>query len=164
MKLGKSLGTYPARGKVTEEFTRAEKPMRIRLFDGQFDTAYVVKEFYAIPVDFTGGNEPDFVLTLATSPNIEFDAANFCDPSDSRQIAWAGAAGGAGSWNNQTFVVDPDNMIIEDLWIYGNNVATSDTELGYLIVLEKFEISEAQGAITMSRDRANEPEPEWTFR
>ena len=164
MKLGKSLGTYTARGKISEELTRAEKPKRIRLFDGTFETAYVVKEFYAIPVDYTGGNEPDFVLKLATSPNVPFDAANFCDPSDSRQIAWAGAAGSAGSWNNQTFAIDPDNMVVEDLWIYANSVASEDTDVGYMIVMEKFEISKEQGAIAMSRDRANEPESEWTFR
>ena len=165
MKLGKSLGTYTARGIVTEEFTRAGKPDRVRLFDGTFETAYVVKDFYAIPVDFTGANQPDFVLKLATSPNIDHDPALFCDPSDSREIAWAGCVGSNGSWADQASAVDPDNMIVEDLWIYANNVTVDETTpCGYMIVMEKYEITDAQGAIAMSRDRANEPEPEWTFR
>jgi hypothetical protein len=165
MKLGKSLGTYTARGIITEEFTRVDKPKRIRLFDGSFTTVFVVKEFYAIPCDFSDSSAPDFVLKLATSPNLGFNNAFFCDPSDSREIAWAGCAGaGFAAWNQQAHAIDPDNVVVEDLWIYGNTIGSTDTPLGYMIVMEKFEVSKEIGAISMSRDRANEPEAEWTFR
>tara|TARA_Y100000004_G_C8923992_1_gene416750 strand:+ start:1028 stop:1513 length:486 start_codon:yes stop_codon:yes gene_type:complete len=159
----KSLGKYTARGVITEELTRAGKPQRVRLFDGSFETGYVVKEFYSIPVDFGDNSSPDTVIKLATSPNIAFDIDNFCNPDDAREIAWAGTSGSSGGgWFDQVDVIDPDNLIIEDLWVYGSMIGADANKIGYLIVLEKFEFSETKGAITMQKDRAIDSEAEWT--
>ena len=46
MQVGKKIGTYTARGQISEEFVKVGMPKRIRLFDGRFDTAYVVREFH----------------------------------------------------------------------------------------------------------------------
>ena len=46
------IGQYTARGIVSEDETFAGNPQKIPLFDGSFETAYRVKEFYIFPADF----------------------------------------------------------------------------------------------------------------
>jgi hypothetical protein len=85
-------------------------------------------------------------LGVPTSPDI-FDAG------DNRQIAWAGSAMDAalapGNWQS---IVDPDNLIVEDLFIWANDAANDP--INYMITLEKYDITDWQGALAMVRNRS----------
>ena len=52
-------------------------------------------------------------------------------------------------------IVDPENMVIEDLFIYAAINTTSDVNINYMIVMDKYEISDWQGALAMATERAD---------
>ena len=51
-----------------------------------------------------------------------------------------------------TSIIDPDNMIIEDLYLVVN--AQDEGNVNYMIQLQKYDISEWQGALSMVRNRS----------
>ncbi len=161
-EVGKYIGTFTARGQKTENETEQEGPHRIRLFDGVFDTAYVVREFYVFSSNYATGTAPDVLGKLATSPNVPDTPSNFFDASDGREIAWGGASASTDSGFNAqpTSVVDPENLVIEDLWFYARGTADT-SKVNYLIVMDKYDITETLGAVSMAKDRARDSSPEW---
>lgn len=154
--------TYTCRGKITETESETGAPARIRLFDGSYETAFKVISFHVWSTSVSG-SAPFCVGKLATSnalPNVQ--AADFFDASDSREIAWSQSSGATdgGQHTIGDNIVDPDNLIVEDLWVYVR--ANNDlTPINYMITLEKYDISETLGAVSMSRDRANESGERW---
>jgi hypothetical protein len=105
----KKLQTYTARGQVDHQST-----LRIKLFDGSFQTGYKVIGFKVAPRDVTGNNSCTGILF--TDDNGA--GTNFFDWSDNVQIAWAGVRGDFNDGLQAGFeTVDSDNLIIEDLFI-----------------------------------------------
>jgi inorganic pyrophosphatase/exopolyphosphatase len=52
--------------------------------------------------------------------------------------------------------VDTDQIIVEDLYVYAEEPGGSTTSfLNYYIELEKVEITDWQGALSMARDKAS---------
>ncbi len=152
----KKIGTYTARGIVSEADTTAGTPQLIPLFDGRFDTAYRVIKFNIWSSNYSGSSGPDCVAKLSKNDDGITADVNFMRADDNNQIAWAASAGSTdgGLGFGENGIIDPDHMIIEDLYVYGRTAAASSTALNYLIVMEKLDISSAQGALTMARDRA----------
>ncbi len=149
----KKIGEYTCRGQTNETESTSGDPKRIVLFDGRFDTGYKITAFYAWSSDFSGGGEPDTIAKLATSTGTATAASSFMDASDQREIAWAGTSGGAENWAAQEAIIDRDNLVVEDLYVYARAAAT-DVQINYLIEMDKYDISEWQGALTMARDAA----------
>lgn len=121
---------------------------RIQLFDGRFDTAFRVVEFAIVssaPLE-----HQEFQGVLATD---EMTTATSFDWSDNIEIAWAFwnapnlYSGPDGAW------VDPDNLVVEDLY-FTNRGSTDDTFLNYMVTMQKFDISDWQGALSMVRNRS----------
>ena len=153
----KKIGEYTARGIVTEDDTVNGNPQKIPLFDGRFDTGYRVVEFKVWGTDWSATNNPDCIGKLSKNAIGSAGSSSFMRADDNNQIAWAVSNGGFDT-ASQSFgdsIIDPDNMIIEDLYVYARsvNTATSDP-INYLVRLEKYDISDWQGALTMARDRA----------
>jgi hypothetical protein len=141
----KKIGEYTVRGDVPDGGVG-----RVILFDGRFDTGYVIKSFYIFPRDPTSGNSDSFGC-LATE---EGAATSNWVASDNRQIAWATANMlGYGS-DQPTTLIDPDNLVVEDLWIYGNDA--NDNPVNYIITMEKYEFTEWRGALAMVRNSAQD--------
>ena len=140
--------TYTIKGQVPHNVET-----RIQLFDGRFDTGYVVKEFYLYPNSGIGaGNDCHGVLY--TEPGAVSSGLDW-DWSENEQIAWAaGIFSGASAFGaDGNGVVDPDNLVIEDLYLIANHSST-DGISGYMIVMEKFNVSEWEGALAMVRNRS----------
>jgi hypothetical protein len=154
----KKIGEYTARGIVSEADTAAGNPQLITLFDGRFDTAFRVKEFYIWGSTFSGSVEPDVIAKLSKNDDGVFNSgANFMRADDDNQIAWAtsAASADAGGAPFAESIIDPDNMVVEDLYVYARGLSSVTTQaINYLIVMEKYEITDWQGALTMARDRA----------
>ena len=150
----KKIGDYTVRGQITEAATEAGSPFEITLFDGSFETGYKIKEFYAWGANISTSSAPDVTAKLCTSPNCTTSATEFLNAQDQREIAWAGSAGSTDTVFNAPMgaVIDPDNLVIEDLYVYARSSA--ETEVNYMIVMEKYDISEWEGALMMARDRA----------
>jgi len=157
---GKYIGSYTARGTISEDETEQNGPARIRLFDGKFDTAFVVREFYIWSDTWSNSNFPDCIGKLSTSPNVLDTPVQFMQAQDSREIAWAGANGGLDTGGQSFAIVDPDNLIVEDLWVFTRSI--NDTNgVNYMVVMDKYDITESLGAVSMAKDRARDSENEW---
>ena len=151
----KKIGEYTARGIITEDDTAAGNPQRIPLFDGSFKTAYRVTEFYIWGATFSNSTQPDVMGKLSKNDDGVTSNVNFFRADDDNQIAWSGSNGGSDAYIQPTpFIVDPDNLVVEDLFVYARTAGTSDVAINYLVIMEKYEITDWQGALAMARDRA----------
>ena len=146
----KKIGEYTARGIVAEDTIQ-----EIPLFDGRFDTAYRVVDFKIWSSDYDASSSPDVVGKLSKNDDGVTAAVDFMRADDDNQIAWAASAGSAdgGLGFGEGPVIDPDNMIVEDLYVYARS-SNAAAVVNYLVVLEKYEITDWQGALAMARDRA----------
>ncbi|AXH78806.1 MAG: hypothetical protein [Circular genetic element sp.] len=143
----KKLHMYTTRGQVPDN---TEK--RIQLFDGRFDTAFRVVDFRVWGSD-ANASDSDVASRLSTEELGVPTSPDIFDASDNRQIGWASSemdtALGAGNWQS---IVDPDNLIVEDLFIWANDSANDP--INYMITLEKYDITEWKGALAMVRNRS----------
>ena len=151
----KKIGEYTARGIVSEDQTTAGNPQKIPLFDGSFKTAYRVTGFRVWGSDISSSSSHDCVGKLSKNNDGSTSASSFFRADDDNQIAWAGQNGDVDSVSsNMETVIDRDNMVVEDLYVYARVRAGSGTAINYLVEMDKYEITDWQGALAMARDRA----------
>jgi len=136
----KKIGEYTCKGKVD-----SRQPTRIQLFDGRFDTAFVIKKFE------TCNENPNLAQEWRALISTQATAAGApptFDWSDNTQLAWSW---GGGSGTSATFsmigVTDPENLVVQDIWIIADESATD--QVNYMIQMEKYDISDARGALAM---------------
>lgn len=150
----KKIGEYTARGVISEQDTEAGSPQKIPLFDGSFKTAYRVVEFYIWAVNYSGSSHPDCIGKLSKNAIGTTASTVFMRADDDNQIAWSTSAGSTdGGQSMGQGIVDPDNLVVEDLYVYARHAGTTGP-VNYLVVMEKYEITDWQGALAMARDRA----------
>jgi len=125
---------------------------RLIVDDGRLNHGYRVVSFVISGDPQSGGNDAFATLSL------DSDGGNVWDWSDNRQIAWA-------STNMQTLsgaqspfaVIDPDHVIIMDLWIQGTVAGGGGTDaINYLIELEPVELSNDQTILTLIKERSQD--------
>ena len=152
----KKLGEYTVVGYMgLSGTTIGADRKKILLDDGRFDTGYVVKEFNVWALD----TECHATLSTVDEKGVSGSGVDYMmDGGDNTQIAWAShAPSGTGPIYNG--IVDPDNLIIQDLFIRGYATTTSQV-WNYFIKLEKYEIPDHLGALAMVRNRAQGSDPE----
>jgi hypothetical protein len=145
----KKIGEYTMRGKAGISAT----PERLILFDGRFDTGYRVTHFEIASV--TQNVNLEISAKLLTDNDGISAGSNDWNWDNNEEIAWA-AAGNNSSVNaghTEIMHIDPDHMIVEDLYIKANS-NEGDEEINYMIKLEKYDISDGQGALAMVRNRS----------
>ena len=144
----KKIGAYTARGRVANGIQK-----KLQLFDGRFDTAYKIVEFVVWGHDFSGSQTADVLGRLMTKPNTNSSNAVFMDAADNTQIGWAGQSAAGGTWAAGEHILDPDNLIVEDLYLMC--ITANDTDdINYMIKMEKYDISDWQGALALVRNSA----------
>ena len=146
----KKIGEYTIRGQMNVENTFN----KIVLFDGSFKTAYKVISFEVAPYDTkTAAN--DVAAKLCTDPGALADGALW-NWDDNREIAWAASETRVSFGPSfGRFIVDPDNLIVEDLYISYGHVST-DSPVNYLIKMEKYSITDWQGALALVRNNSQD--------
>jgi hypothetical protein len=150
----KSIGTYTVRGSVGDGVTDLVDGVeeKIRLFDGRFDTAYKVTTFICAPGD---ADDPDITARLTTEPNLPTSIVGFWNWGDNRQIAWTSSNGATDVFVQESFgLVDPDNLVVEDLYVSFRFNAADTKLVNYMITMEKFDITDARGALAMVRNKS----------
>ena len=154
----KKIGMYTARGVVSEVDTEAGNPQKIQLFDGKFTTAYRVVDFKIWSSNYSGSSGPDCAGKLSKNALGVTASVDFMRADDDNQIAWAASAGStdAGLGFGDPSIIDLDNLVVEDLYVYARTAASASTAINYLVVMEKYSISDWRGALSMARDRAQE--------
>jgi hypothetical protein len=150
----KKIGDYTVRGKLSETESVAGAS-RIQLFEGRFDTAFKVKEFYIWPSSVSAGTTGDLVGKLATESGLNNDGAGFFNAADSREIAWAGTSTSeVDAWSGPiNALVDPDNLIVQDLFVYVRGILNA-APANYMVVMEKYDVGLTQGTYSMVRNSA----------
>ena len=153
----KKIGSYSARGIVSEDETEDGAPQKVPLFDGLFTTAYRVTSFKIWSSNILAG-AAGCVGKLSKNDTGITARENFFRADDDNQIAWAVSemqtdAGGLGTFGES--IIDRENLIVEDLYVYTRG-ETHETPINYLIEMDKYEITDWKGALTMAQDRAQE--------
>ena len=152
----KSLGTYVTRGAMRDNnlTTDTSRVLRIPLFDGRYDTAYVIRRF-VIASQEPNNSGLDCSAVAMSALHIPVDTAGnlqwYWD--DVRQLAWASSFAGGGGTVEQSFdLADNRTFIVEDLYLVGESNAAlgAGTFINYYLELEKFEITDWEGALAMA--------------
>jgi len=140
----KLIGKYTMKGRIDAD----TNSNRILLDDGRFDTAYRVIDFIIAPQDPNSSSQ-DINAKLTTEPTSDLG----WKWDDNTQIAWAVSENRVG--NSPVLsrsIVDPDNLIIQDLFIQNDNAGSG--QVNYMVILEKYDIKEYQGALAMVRNKS----------
>lgn len=140
----KKIGEYTAKGQVA-----SASGVRIKLFDGKFDTAYKVVKFFVTPQNVNSGDNAYGKLT--TEDDTGSDPANW-DWGSNIEVAWSGTYAVSDGIAGSEMFIDEDNLIVEDLFFYGINSAND--RVNYMIHLEKYDITDWQGALAMVSNRS----------
>jgi len=144
----KKIGEYTARGMGAE----TDGAIKISLFDGRFDTGYKVTGFSVFSQSVQDTYDNRCAGKLCTSSNCETAAATFMNLGDNREIAWAGQNDGSiDAIVMAEGIIDPENFIVEDLWIYLRS--NQNENVNYIITMEKYDTTEWQGALTLARGK-----------
>ena len=145
----KKIGTYTARGQIPHQSS-----VRISLFDGKFDTAYKVVAFKVAPRNVTGNVSCSGILFT----DEDGAGSSQFDWGDNAQIAWAGARGDFNDGLQAGYeTVDKDNLVVQDLWIRAN--ASDGDDINYMITMEKYSVTDWQGALAMVRSKSQNLTP-----
>jgi hypothetical protein len=145
----KKIGEYTTRGSILADDTIS----RVILDDGNFKTGYKITEFLIAPHDMDNTNARIYSAKLLV--NDEQTPGLNWNWDRNGEIGWAQYSMDANSSNgpNQFSLIDPDNLVIQDLYIIGSEFA-SDIKLNYFIRMEKYDITDSQGALAMVRNRS----------
>lgn len=145
----KKIGEYTTRGSLVTD----NAIQKIILFDGKFDTAYRVTEFVIAPHDMDNTATRHITSKLMTDDDVN-TGVNW-NWENNEEIAWSTFAFDADNIANVNYfsLVDPDNLVVEDLYINADSVG-GDIQCNYFIRMEKYDISDSQGALAMVRNRS----------
>jgi hypothetical protein len=117
--------------------------------DGRLNIGYKVVSFVVFPYAPAGATQQTPV-TLG----LDYDMGPNMDASDNRQIGWAVTVYGTGSLEGgQISVIDPDHIVVRDLYIRNEN---SNDEVNYLIELEAVELSDDQAVLALIKERSQD--------
>ena len=127
---------------------------RLILDDGRTNHGFRIVEFYIIS-DNPSTSAADAYGSLATE---EAAATAIWNLDDNRQIGWAGQnLAGSAAPSNQFSLIDPDHVVINDLFVCGSggSGATSDG-YQYLVVMEPVTLSDNEAIIQLIKERAQD--------
>ena len=133
---------HTLRGRVDPNATK-----RLILNDGRLNHGMVVKEFYVWTISQASGDDVDCILSLSGTVTGEMDA------SDNRQIGWARETTSATSRIMSTSIIDPDHVVVQDLWI--SNIGTNGAA-NYLVILEAKELNDNESVLQLIKERSQD--------
>jgi len=143
MKNGRN-GTYTLRATCP-----ARSTVRFQLDNGDFNTGFKViqMELYQI-----GGTD---ISDVILHTNDQDTAVTLVLPSfeDNRQIAWGSLADSTRGYTSN-IVIDPNHVIVNDLYFTNND---SGTNVEVMVILEKKEITDTENILYQIKERAQGP-------
>ena len=126
----------------------SQEEVRIQLFDGNFDTGFKLISIQTMPTTQTSGLE-SFIRAYTEEGAGSVNGQTW-DWSDNVEVGWASGVSSGGNIQTNFSLVDPDAIIVEDLYLRGGNAGDNM----YFIELEKVSISDWEGALAMVRNRS----------
>ena len=152
---GKFIDRMVIRGSFDQSSTTINGDRaRIQLWDGTWNYGYRVVAFYVWGLDTEchGTLRTQGIPVGATGDRIVTSQMN---AANNVQIAWAsGPSSGVGPL--QDGIVDPSNLVIEDLYVFGYATGTTQP-WNYMIVMDKYDISEMRSTAAMIENNSQGP-------
>ena len=146
----KSQRYMTARGSIDPDSTSVGKTFQIRLFKGDFAEGFKITRFVLFQSD--PDNTSNDVYGILLTENLYDGTDAVFDASDNRQIGWSGQVA---VYNDGTMpgfeLLDRDNYVVEDLWIYVRT-GTTTSAVNYYIEMERETRGLSQGAVAMVRN------------
>lgn len=141
------------RGKVLGTASGNYEAHRISLDDGDNTTAYKIHEFYAWTADTVASADGCAILST-TEEGVTDYAVAVQDAGDNRQIGWAAWINSSSSGDRDITqaLLDPDNVVNEDLYIGAYTSSSTTDEVNYLIIAEKIKINLTENLYTTVRN------------
>lgn len=138
--------TRTLRGQFIEGAT-----VRLIVDDGRLNHGYKVTRFIIASDNSSSSNDCNAVLSL------DYDAPVTWNWGDNRQIAWASSNQAlAQSVDGPNFtLVDPDHVVIQDLWIQGDH-GGSNGVINYFVELEMMDLTDDQAILTLIKERSQD--------
>lgn len=136
------MKVHTLRGRVELNSTK-----RLILNDGRLNHGLVVKEFYVWTISQASGDDVDCILSLSGTVTAEMDA------SDNRQIGWARETTTATTRLQSRAIIDPDHVVVQDLWI--SNLSTNGPA-NYLVILEAKELNDNESVLQLIKERSQD--------
>lgn len=135
------------RGRFTEGETK-----RLVIDDGRLNHGYKVVNFVVSGDPGSSANDAFGTLSL------DFDAEVNWNWGDNRQIGWASTnIVSTGSANTPFSVIDPDHVVIMDLYITGQvSTGGGSSTINYLIELETVELTNDESILTLIKERSQD--------
>ena len=123
---------------------------RLTLFDGRFDTAY---RLISIEIAGTDPKEQEELLVKVMTEDAA--SSQLWDWSSNTEIAWASINTPVNSrWGYNSFI-DPDNLIVEDVFIdFAAAGGSGSADINYMLTFQKYDITEWKGALAMVRNKS----------
>jgi hypothetical protein len=123
---------------------------RLIVDDGRLNHGYKVVRFVIAGDPNSSANDAWATLSL------DYDAPATWNWGDNRQIGWASTnVQGTAGLEPPFSVLDPDHIVIMDLYIQGN-VASAGGIINYLIELEPMELTNDQAILTLIKERSQD--------
>lgn len=136
------MARHTLRGRVAAQETK-----RLIVDDGQLNVGHRVVEFVVWATGIDSSEDPECILGKSSDMNNEWDA------SDNRQIGWAGQTTSSTSRIMGFNLLDPDNIVIQDLFIYNR----ADTEeANYLVVVEPVSLTDDEAVLQLIKERGQD--------
>ena len=135
------------RGQMVEGENR-----RLILDDGRLNHGYKVVRFIVAPIPDSSSSDAYATLCL------DYDAPFQWDWGDNRQIGWASSGtSAAGDVRGPWTLIDPDHVVIMDLWIQARVGASGGTSLvNYFIELEPVELTDDEAILSLIKERSQD--------
>lgn len=143
------------RGTFTATASGNYSAERIMLEDGDNTTAFRLYEVYVWSTDSVSSADGCMIVSTMEGGVTDYSVGQQ-NAADNRQIGWASWSntGSAGDRTITQALVDPDNIINEDLWLGAFNSSSGSDAVNYLIIAEKIKINLNENLYTSVRNRS----------
>jgi len=116
---------------------------RLILDDGMFTEGHKIESFEVWAISLASGDDPEAFLSMSDEdPGVGFNAG------DSRQIGWAMQTTTATTRLMSFATIDPDHVIIRDLFIHNN----SSHPCNYLVSIMPLKLTEDQAVLQLIKE------------
>ena len=124
---------------------------RLIVDDADFNRGFKVTRFQVFPVDISSGtSDCSGVLALEERGAIE---DWFCE--DNTQIAWSSSIMASGfGINNKTDIIDPDHVVLRDLFVFAKTANATIARINYLVEIEEVKLSDDQAVLQLIKETA----------
>jgi hypothetical protein len=126
---------------------------RVVVDDGRLNHGYKVLKFVVAPRN-PGAAGTDVWGTLS----LDYDGGLFWNFDDNRQIAWSSNYANGSNQAEEGFeLIDPDHIVIQDLYIEGQTgTAGGGDTVNYFILVEMVELTDEQAVLQLIKERSQD--------